>query len=301
MHVINSLREYLARQPSLKIPLQPFLALRRRMLSGRRRSADEMCDWFVGKVVAGDVIVRVPTVDGDFEIDIRSHILKAVMRTGCYEPEISRLIAEHMPRDRDVVDVGANIGVFSVFMARQIAASCHVLSVEPVPSAVRHLKRNLAINGCQDRVIVEEKVAADKPGSRTIHVIPGMEEYSTLGSMVLPDTHGRATTPVLVAGETVDGLVARHGLRPGFMKIDVEGSESLVLQGADRTLRTFRPIILSELVDDMLANFDSTSAQVMQFLQERGYTVHNVYAPREPIRYPFTGEILALPDSSSQP
>jgi len=270
------------------------------LIMRRERRYDEIYNSFIRKLVGGDVVVNLPDVNGSFEIDVRSHILKAIIRNGCYEPQNVSLIKRHLRIDRDALDIGANIGIFTVFMAKLLASPHRVLSIEPTPDAIRHLLRNLDINGCMYKVIHEQKAATGKKGTYSISIIAGMEEYSTLRHMVLPDTRGKNTISVSIEGETVDALVEKHGLTPGFMKIDTEGCEGDILAGASQTLRKFHPAILSELDDRMLCNFGATSGEVLKFLNDHGYTVSDAYRPDKPIEYPFTGEILALPVHSDR-
>jgi hypothetical protein len=96
-------------------------------------------------------------------------------------------------------------------------------------------------------------------------------------------------------GDTVDNLVERFGLEPGFIKIDAEGAEYHILLSAAKTLARWKPVILSELVDFFISKSGISSNSVIQLLEEHGYEVFDAEAPEKPISSFFVGTILAVP------
>ena len=275
----------------------PVLFLRR--LFNRARRFNNMYDSLFEQVKDGSLVVSMPRYRGDFEIDIRSHILKRVLREKDYEPECSEFVIKHLDPQKDALDIGANIGLYTVLMSSLASGGSRVLAVEPTPGALRYLRQNIARNSCDHAVIVFEGVAANEKGRVSIKTIPGMEEYSSIRKNIthawLPD---KACTAVEVESITVDSLVEKHQLTPGFMKIDTEGAEYLVLSGAERTLTQYRPIILAEVVDQFLSDFGHRSEDVVDLLENSGYRVVNVKMPNVPVKRPFRGEIVALPIQS---
>jgi hypothetical protein len=94
---------------------------------------------------------------------------------------------------------------------------------------------------------------------------------------------------------TIDELVGLHTLRPALIKIDVEGAEYLVFKGARETLRAHRPVILSELADELLAGFGSTSRDVIRLLEAEGYEVMDAIDPTRKPGERRHGDILCIP------
>jgi FkbM family methyltransferase len=208
------------------------------------------------------------------------------------------LVNQYLDPAKDALDIGANIGLFTVLIAQKLTSPHKVLAVEPTPLALSYLRRNLIRNGLADSVIVYEGLVADKGGPYTLKIIPGKEEYSSLGDMVHSSIVGRAYQVAQVEGETVDSLVTRFGLQPGLIKIDTEGAELLVLRGARQTLLKYHPILLSELADSLLNTLGGSSNQVVELLIELGYRIINVDYPEKPVQAPFDGSVLALPIDS---
>lgn len=248
----------------------------------------------IGSMEYGTVAIRAPRFGDIFEFDIRSDILKRIVVYGEYEFEHLEIIEKYIQPDKDMLDIGANIGLYTVFFARRIAKDKHVLAIEPAPNALRLLERNLQRNGVANSAILFNGVASNVAGNCTVKVIPGKEEYSTLGRNInQAQVHNRSAIEIEVPGETIDRLVQQFELIPGFIKIDTEGAEYLVLSGAEKTLKKYHPVILAELVDKYLANFGHSASRVVNFLNSCGYKVVDIATDETPL-FPFEGEILAI-------
>ena len=195
---------------------------------------------------------------------------------------------------RDAIDVGANVGLYSILFSKLIYKDYKVLCIEPSPTAIKYLRKNIERNNSVN-CIIYEGVATNAKGFYKFNVIPGMEEYSSLRNISHYATKGKKYESFDVSGDTIDNLVYIHNLNPGFVKIDTEGAEYLVFSGAMNTIKKYRPIILSELSDNLMKNFGNTSEDVIQLLKECNYEIINFGNPIAPIKSPFEGNILAIP------
>ena len=241
----------------------------------------------------GEVAVPVQGVEGVFLVDIRSDILRRIVFSGSYEPDAIAAIRRVLPAEGDVIDVGANIGIFTVLMAQAIGDR-RVLSIEPTPVVARRLQHNISGNRVAANVVVEQCAVGSESGSVTINTVDGMEEYSRVGEMVLPNTAGKTISSVVVPTHTLDELVARHSLKPTLIKIDIEGSEMRALSSATVILNKHRPTILAEVDDRMLTSAGSSAAEVLAFLRSRGYVVQRVDGAEIDSDAGFIGDVLAI-------
>src|SRR3546814_14950690 len=100
-----------------------------------------------------------------------------------------------------------------------------------------------------------------------------MEEYSSIGALHPAARAENGVQEHTVASDRLDDLVIRHDLKPGLIKVDVEGAEGLVFRGAMETLNKFRPVILSELSDPLLRELGTSALEVVRMLENAGYRV----------------------------
>ena len=244
----------------------------------------------------GSVIVEIQDIPGTFEIDVRSHILRRVLLNKNYEPEITKLIKQNCRENKDAINIGANIGIFSILLANLINKDCKVLAVEPTPVASGYLVNNIKRNKVEERVLVYKGLCSDKPGEYNLNIVEGKEEYSTIGESSFHNNISENVITIKIPGETVDNLVEYHGLNPGILVIDVEGAEMKVLSGASKMLEKYKPVIITELVDDFLVKQGDKSSDLILFLENLGYTVRSTNNHK--ISYPFKGNIIAIATNS---
>ena len=249
----------------------------------------------VQNMVVGDVQVRVPEFDGDFIMSPKSHIFHRLAQFGEYEPSLIKIILDAIVPDKDVIDVGANLGFFSCAAAKRLTTG-RVLAIEPTDGAHKRLLHNLALNGVAEKVIVFKGLASDNVGDSDIHYIDGMEEYSSIEKSEHPAVAGMEMTSMKVSAMPIDRLVAESGIHPAVIKVDVEGAEGLVFKGAQETLREFRPLVLAELNRKMLGTFGSTPEELINSFKQLGYkTVDPLRPGVEPGTFDF-GDLLCLPN-----
>jgi FkbM family methyltransferase len=287
---IDSARIYLKAHPRLHNSIKPAIKIARRFFLSREQQLSEAYRYLFDSVEGGTLKVRVPDI-GLFEIDGRSHILGGLIIDRGYETRLLELLRKHVDPNKDAIDVGANIGIISVFIAKLLADGSRVLSVEPTPGALAHLMRNIEANGIAEKVIVFQGVAEERSGEFVLKIFPGREEYSTLVGVALPAIKKEEYQELRVNGETIDELVLRHSLRPGLIKIDVEGAEVHVLRGAGETIQRYRPVILSEFFpDDLCIEAGGMPGSIPGLLKEYGY-VTSVFE---------AAQLLALPQETVQ-
>ena len=279
--------------PAVRALAAPALAARRAVLA-RRAATRRAVLGRLRAVLAEDPVLRLDAFGGAFALDARSHLFERVAADGDYEPDLAALCRRHLDPARDAVDVGGNVGFFTVLMAGALPGR-RVLSIEPTPGAYARLVANVARNGLSDRVVVFNGVAAEDDAARTMSVIDGLEEYASLGALVHPAVSGAVSRRVDVAAKTVDALVDAHGLTPGFIKVDVEGAELSVLRGARETLARHRPVVLAELSRPLLAAQGATPEAVFAFFDGLGYTLSDPSHPGARLGQRDFGDLLALP------
>lgn len=150
---------------------------------------------------------------------------------GSYETgQTARFIGHVSPGDV-VLDLGAHVGYYTLLAAALTGPSGRVFSFEPNPRNARYLRHHVRINRCRNVEVVEQAVC-DHSGE----VRFGLGTGSGTG-------HIAETGAVSVRSVTLDDFCAERAVTPSVMKIDVEGAERRVLEGAAAALRSARPLI----------------------------------------------------------
>lgn len=150
-----------------------------------------------------------------------------------------RLVASLCDPDRVSLDIGADVGEFTIAM---LAASRSVIAFEPRPAQARDLASMFDAVGAPVRV--EAAALSDQPGVTTMRVVESDPGRSTIDSdNALGDADGGAVQTIEVPVKRLDDL---HLGDVGLVKIDVEGHELAVLRGAADTLTRNRPAVLVE-------------------------------------------------------
>jgi FkbM family methyltransferase len=250
-------------------------------------------NYLFSNVTDGSLVVKIKDIPGIFEIDARSHILQKILIDKNYESVIVSMIRKNLNTDKDAINIGANIGIYTVLLANLINKDCKVLAIEPTPMAFKYLTNNLKRNKLDSKVVLYNGICIDKKGEYDLNIIEGKEEYSCIGESFHQSKIKEKIIRIKVEGDTINNLVTTCKLNPGIIVMDVEGAEMKVLAGASAVLEQYKPIIISELVDNLLNNQETSSKEVIDFLIKSGYIVYDTAGNK--VKYPFHGNIIAKP------
>lgn len=178
------------------------------------------------------------------------------------------------------LDIGANIGVYSVLFGRAVEATGSVHSFEPVSHLRDRLKANVLLNSL-DNVEVYSFCLGREQGQlpmRQIKVGSFRAGVSTLvANENVAELGQEAFDTVQVAVRPLDQVIEEAGItRLQLIKMDVEGFESQVLQGARKTFRELRPLLLMEHNQRRLRHLGVDEQIFSRFAHEAGYSFHEL-------------------------
>lgn len=175
-----------------------------------------------------------------FELVDRQEVAQFLEHRGHFEAAELDLLRRYLRAGDTVLDVGANIGHFTATIARAVGRDGNVHAFEPLASNRGRLRRTLELNGIEARVHVEGAAVTARSGE--IEIVDYGEGYGSWATTkpVEHDLRGERTvtgTAITVPAVTLDEHCAKHGLtRLAALKIDVEGAEWDVLDGAEALL-----------------------------------------------------------------
>lgn len=215
-------------------------------------------------------VIRQKHLDG-LQLLVRAEgaVGRAIYFRGSYDPEETRYLRQSVRQADICFDVGANIGYYTLLMA-QAAQRGNVHAFEPVPLTLNLLRTNVMLNEVQN-VVVNGCAVGDRVGEVEF-VVSRDDAFSSL-----VDTERKPSeTKTSVLMTTLDRYCdERAVLRVDCLKVDVEGAEGGVLDGATELLRdrSRRPrLMLLELYDPMLTKFNSGIDDISRRLRSSGYS-----------------------------
>lgn len=176
-----------------------------------------------------------------------------------YEPEVWRELLDSVRTGDVVADVGANIGLYAVALARRVGPTGRVIAYEPDAANAALLRRNLALNGAGGVVDVREVAVGSERGE-----LPFLSDRQQSRF----DPSGAARVRVVTLDDELERLA--------LLKIDVEGFECAVLEGArsllaDERRRPRRIFVEAHLA--RLPELGRTEQDVTSALERAGYRV----------------------------
>lgn len=200
-------------------------------------------------------------------VDVRDYAHRHAFLRGIYEPPITALIERLARPGWTVVDVGANAGYHTLLAARLGGPGARVIAFEPDARSGALLRRSMSLN---PDLAIELIAAACADDDGTIAFHASDDPRNSGLSHVLDFGLGLSARSNAVPCVRLDGFCRERGLTPELVKIDVEGAEGLVLQGATGLLVSDPPVhVICELWPD-------SRAAVLELMTDCGYTMHGI-------------------------
>lgn len=203
--------------------------------------------------------------DGVIQIDTRSFIEWWIYMYGSFEGSAVSMLGRMLGSKSVAVDVGANVGVYTLTLARKCA---EVHAFEPHPDVRYRLTENVRLNNLEN-VLISPYALSDTEGEAVLY----SAAHANQGQASL-EQRDDLVTPNRCRLQTLDNYVTEVGLtRLDLVKVDVEGAEFDVLRGGAKTLATMHPMLYVEVNPVHLSRFGSTPEMVRDYLHDLGYQI----------------------------
>jgi FkbM family methyltransferase len=183
-----------------------------------------------------------------------------------FDPDELAILEKALKADFMFIDIGANVGAYTLFVASRVGRGGRILAIDPHPVARQRLQCNLGLNGI-DWVTIVPIALSDTTGTLQLHI-----NYRNIGSSSLNADidAGSSTRPIAVSTRPLLDLVTEEGFSHiDAVKIDVEGVE-------DRILTPFFTTAPATLWPSLLLMEDSRTywkSDLLALLRDRGYAV----------------------------
>ena len=196
-----------------------------------------------------------------------------------YEPEELDLLRKCLKPGANFLDIGGNIGYFTIIAAKHVGPLGKVIAFEPEPHNFEILRRNVELNKLRN-VMIENYAAVDQEKTLTLY----LSSYN-FGDHRIFDSDddsienlGHRQQSIDVQGVCLDEYLREKGFSPDFIKIDVQGAEKAVLSGLVRTLAECKDIqLLLEFWPYGMRQFGTDPSDVLSMLTGLGF---HIFQPR---------------------
>jgi FkbM family methyltransferase len=199
---------------------------------------------------------------------------------GYREPEATKVMQEILTKDMTVLDIGANIGYYALMEAKRCK---RVIALEPDMDNFRNLSKNIGINGYTN-IQPYLMAAGDKDGTLefALSKVPNWHRVAVGGEKDV----------VIVPVSKVDTFLENVGSpKIDLLRMDVEGYEYNILEGARETIKRDRPMMFIEIHRDLMKNFGHSAVKLFKLLAEYDYSVYKSFVLAKPS---FAGNINKL-------
>ena len=239
-----------------------------------------------------DSITGVVPFDGDLFLRITtgSWIDWHVFFFGGYEAMTRRVIKTILKPGHVAFDVGANIGVHALVMAKAVGQTGTVHCFEAHPAMCERLRENASLNS-MSQMRIQQVAVSDAEGTATLYGFDEAGADQGTSSLIHEFVAAKKAPQFTVEATTLDAFAQEHAIeRLDFIKIDVEGAESLIWRGGVKTFAKFKPHMVIEYVQGLDANKEFYK-EMSAFFSANNYRLYMIGDENTPFLQEIVGSL----------
>ncbi|MBM3437046.1 MAG: FkbM family methyltransferase, partial [Bacteroidetes bacterium] len=205
---------------------------------------------------------------------------------GFYEPFETDFVKKEVKKGDTVLDIGANIGYYTLIFAKLVGEKGRVFAFEPDPENFALLKKNVEVNSYHNIILIN-KAVSNKNGKTRLY----LSEESKGDHRLYDCEDGRNFVEV----ETVrmDDFLKEKANKIDFIKMDIQGAEGAALQGMQQILKNNRDLrITTEFCPDLLRGFGTKPEEFIQILKECDFLIYNINEEEKRIEFADISQLL---------
>jgi FkbM family methyltransferase len=213
------------------------------------------------------------TSTGDYYLPSRlpsDEIINQIKKGKVFDSEVVEVAKQYITEGSTVLDVGANFGQMTVIFSSCAGQSGKVFSFEADDFIYSVLQKNIALNH-RDNITAICKAVYNKSGDTMFYPVQDFKRFETYGSYGLnPNVQeGRKVETITIDSLKIDTPIS-------FMKVDVQGSDLFVLQGAVETIAQHQMPIIFEYEEQFQSEFNTCWQDYLNFIDLISYKIERV-------------------------
>lgn len=227
------------------------------------------------KTIWGDkMIITLPTYSCIFAL-------------GFYEYKLTKFLLKNLKEGDIFIDGGAHIGYYTLLASKLVGKNGKVIAFEPVPSVLKILEKNIKD---KTNITVEKKALFNRPGKiKFIDYGLRNSAFNTYKKRTVEKFKNKGKE-IEVETTTLDMYCSQNNIRPSFVKLDTEGSESLVLEGSGNILENIRPVLSVEMGGG--GEWAENNQKSLALLRKYGYKPYEINENGELIEHRIKQEYI---------
>jgi FkbM family methyltransferase len=189
-----------------------------------------------------------------------------ILNFGSYEPQDESMAYVLIQNGDTILDIGAHIGWYSINFAKRFPVS-KVYAFEPIEYTFEFLKRNIERNHLSNVIFLNFGLSS-REEEKDLYYFKGGSAIASIENLI-PHQNVKKIKCRL---RPLDAILAELEMKSvNFIKCDIEGAELFMLQGAQKTIDKFKPVILIELYEEWCNKCGYSSKDIIVFLTSMGY------------------------------
>lgn len=276
MYSINLLYFELTKMYKLRSTLAN-LSRRTPYFRGKRRAGNLLSYFSTNFNSDYECVEKIKMKDGSLmNLDVRSRTEQWSYWTGYYDNDLIYKLSSCLNDKCIVLDVGANIGFYSVPLGRKVKAlNGKLYAFEPVKSNFNRLVSNISLNNLKETILVQEVALGDEEGF--VEMSMENNNHAATGNAVMvkqeiPSNYHDYGLNSKALLTKLDTFAEKHGIQDcSLIKIDVEGAEGMFFRGGKSFLSQTRPIIYGEFNNYFMPKYGDTFLDIANIISSWNY------------------------------
>lgn len=239
------------------------------LISDKRKAENEVKKLTSTLIKTGDEVNLYKTIYDDFFwLNPKKYLDREIINTGIFENQSTNLVKRLIKKGDVVLDIGANIGYYTVILSKLVGTQGKVYAFEPTLHYGKFLEQNIKINNIENCTILDYGLS-DKEACLAICI---GESSATLHWVVDFKPHQIENIKLT----TLDKFVIDNNIdKIDFIKIDIDGHEPAFLRGASEVLSKMKPIILLEVNHENYLHAGVTAWDFYDLLKNENYFIYS--------------------------